>query len=74
MKTSEIFNKVKLLQNKKETEGLTPEEEKQYCELNSELTGLKPEIFSDEFGKKLSDTIKKSDDLIKKLTKTSKKK
>lgn len=74
MKTSEIFNKVKHLQTKKETDGLTPEEEKQYCELNSELTGLKPEAFSDEFSNKLSEVIQKSDALIKKITKTRKKK
>lgn len=69
-----LMGQVKRLQTKKETDGLTPEEEKQYCELNSELTGLKPEAFSEEFSKKLSEVIQKSDALIKKITKTRKKK
>ena len=69
-----LMGQVKRLQTKKETDGLTPAEEKQYCELNSELTGLKSEAFSEEFSKKLSEVIQNSDALIKKITKTRKKK
>jgi hypothetical protein len=61
-----FMNKIKTLQSKKDNGGLTKEEEKEFCSLNSKLTGLNEKVFTKEFGDKLDEVISKTDKLLKK--------
>jgi uncharacterized protein YnzC (UPF0291/DUF896 family) len=69
MKSKKIIGRIIALQDKKKSVGLTSIEEKEYCELNSKVTGLPKELFTDDFAKKVDSIIKKTDDLIEKLSK-----
>lgn len=66
---SELSAEIKTLQTKEKAYGLTRAEEKRFCKLNSEMTGLPAKFFTKEFGDKLTKTIQDTDKLIKKIQK-----
>lgn len=60
---------IKVLEVKRLTKGLTKEEEKRYCKLNSELTGIPAKWFSKKMNDKMMNLINKSNALIKRIKK-----
>ena len=52
------LDEVSILSEKLRTSGLTEEEEKRWCELNSELTGFPEDFFTKTFQDKLDDVLK----------------
>lgn len=67
---SDNNKEIRRLQAKKDSVGLTKEEEKKYCKLNSKETGYPEIFFTKEFSNKLDNAIKKTDQLIKKINET----
>lgn len=60
------------LERKKSLKGLTTREEKIYCKLNSEITGLPEKLFTKDFNDKLDNVLQKTDELIKAVNKSNK--
>ena len=61
------LGEISSLHEKLNSVGLTEEEEKLYCELNSEVTGFPKEFFSKDFNNKLNSIISDTENLLKKL-------
>lgn len=66
------LDEVSILSEKLRTSGLTEEEEKRWCELNSELTGFPEDFFTKTFQDKLDDVLKRTDDLLRKIDEQTK--
>ncbi len=66
------LDEVSILSEKLRTSGLTEEEEKRWCELNSELTGFPEDFFTKTFDTKLNDILKRTDDLLRQIDEQTK--
>lgn len=68
-KKEDKLKEISVLQKKRASVGLTPDEEKIYCKLNSEVSGYPEIMFTKEYNDKLDEVISTTEKLLSKWLK-----